>query len=298
MQVLLRQAIDAGAIGLSTGLIYPPGIYSDTEELIELCKVLSQTCRNFRIFKSPHPPFTKGGRGGIIGDKGRFGIYTSHMRSEGKNLIESIKEVIRIGKEADVRVHISHIKTSGKGNWDKIDEAIALIEDARRKGIRVTCDRYPYTASSTDLDTILPSWTYEGGTEEELGRLKNPEMREKIRKEILYEHPVSDYWKRVSVSSVSSQKNKWMEGKTLTFISGRINNSPVDALFKILIEEKLRAGAIFSSMREDNLERFLSLPYVMIGSDSSARSRTGLTCKGKPHPRGFGSFPRFLGKYV
>ncbi|MDP3048035.1 MAG: D-aminoacylase [Thermodesulfovibrionales bacterium] len=298
MQVLLRQAIDAGAIGLSTGLIYPPGIYSDTEELIELCKVLSQTCRNFRIFKSPHPPFTKGGRGGIIGDKGRFGIYTSHMRSEGKNLIESIKEVIRIGKEADVRVHISHIKTSGKGNWDKIDEAIALIEDARRKGIRVTCDRYPYTASSTDLDTILPSWTYDGGTEEELRRLKNPEMREKIRKEILYEHPVSDYWKRVSVSSVSSQKNKWMEGKTLTFISGRINNSPVDALFKILIEEKLRAGAIFSSMREDNLERFLSLPYVMIGSDSSARSRTGLTCKGKPHPRGFGSFPRFLGKYV
>ncbi len=276
MQALLMKSIDEGAAGLSTGLIYPPGIYSDTEELIELCKALSQKLRTSK------PKL----------------IYTSHMRSEGKNLIESIKEVIRIGKEADVRVHISHIKTSGKENWDKIDEAVGLIEDARRKGIRITCDRYPYTASSTDLDTILPSWTYDGGTEKELRRLKNPEMREKIRKEILYEHPDSDYWKRASVSSVLSQKNKWMEGKTLTFISGRINIKPVDALFKILIEEKLRAGAIFSSMSEDNLKRFLSLPYVMIGSDSSARSRTGLTCKGKPHPRGFGSFPRFLGRYV
>ncbi len=280
MQVLLKESINEGAAGLSTGLIYPPGIYSDTEELIELCKVIPPL----------RPPLERGGWGG--------GIYTSHMRSEGKNLIESIKEVIRIGKEADVRVHISHIKTSGKENWDKIDEAVGLIENARRKGIRITCDRYPYTASSTDLDTILPSWTYNGGTEEELRRLKNPEMREKIRKEILYEHPDSDYWKRVSVSSVPSKKNKWMEGKTLAFISGRINIKPVDALFKILVEEKRRVGALFSSMSEDNLKRFLSLPYVMIGSDSSARSRTGLTCKGKPHPRGFGSFPRFLGRYV
>ena len=287
MQALLQKTIDAGAIGLSTGLIYPPGIYSDTNELIELCDVLSQN------LKSPHPPFSKGGRGGITG-----GIYTSHMRSEGQGLIESIKEITRIGKEANIKVHISHIKTSGKENWDKIDEAISLINNARKRGVKVTGDRYSYTASSTDLDTILPSWTYDGGTEEELRRLKNPTMREKIRKEILYEHPDSDYWKRASVSSVSSQKNKWMEGKTLTFISGRINNSPVDALFKILIEEKLRVGAIFSSMSEDNLKRFLSLPYVMIGSDSSARSASGITYDGKPHPRGFGSFPRFIGKYA
>ncbi len=278
MRVLLKKSINEGAAGLSTGLIYPPGVYSKTEELIELSKYLNENSK----LKTQNSKL----------------IYASHMRSEGKNLIESIKEVIRIGKEADVRVHISHIKTSGKENWDKLDEAVGLIESARRKGIRITCDRYPYTASSTDLDTILPSWTYNGGTEEELRRLKNPEMREKIRKEILCEHPHSDYWKRVSVSSVLSQKNKWMEGKTLTFISGRINIKPVDALFKILVEEKLRVGAIFSSMSEDNLKRFLSLPYVMIGSDSSARSRTGLTCKGKPHPRGFGSFPRFLGRYV
>ncbi|MCX5717933.1 MAG: D-aminoacylase [Nitrospirae bacterium] len=270
MRALLQKTIDAGAIGFSTGLIYPPGIYSDTEELVSLAKSFS----NDRL------------------------IYTSHMRSEGKNLIESIKEVIRIGKEANIKVHISHIKTSGKENWDKIDGAISLIEDARRKGIRITCDRYPYTASSTDLDTILPSWTYEGGSEEELRRLKNSQVMEKIKKEILHGHPDNDYWTKVSVSSVSSQKNKWMEGKTLSYISRKINKSAVDALFKILIEEKLRVGAIFSSMSEDNLRRFLSLPYTMIGSDSSARSMSGITYDGKPHPRGFGSFPRFLGKYV
>lgn len=270
MQALSQKAIDAGAIGLSTGLIYPPGIYSDTDELVSLAKSFS----NDRL------------------------IYTSHMRSEGKGLIESIKEVIRIGKEANIKVHISHIKTSGKENWDKIDEAISLINNARKRGVKVSCDRYPYTASSTDLDTILPSWTYEGGAEEELRRLKSSQVLEKIKKEILHGHPDNDYWTKVSVSSVSSQKNKWMEGKTLSYISRKINKSPVDALFKILIEEKLRAGAIFSSMSEDNLRRFLSLPYAMIGSDSSARSMSGITYDGKPHPRGFGSFPRFLGKYV
>ncbi len=280
MQVLLKESINEGAAGLSTGLIYPPGIYSDTEELIELCKVLPPL----------RPPLVRGGWGG--------GIYTSHMRSEGKGLIESIKEIIRIAKEANIKVHISHIKTSGKENWDKIDEAIALIEDARRKGIRITCDRYPYTASSTDLDTILPSWTYEGGAEEELRRLKSSQVLEKIKKETLQGHPDKEYWEKVSVSTVSLQKNKWMEGKTLSYISRKINKSPVDTLFKILIEEKLRVGAIFLSMSEDNLKRFLSLPHVMIGSDSSARSVSGITHSGKPHPRGFGSFPRFLGKYV
>ncbi len=280
MQALLRKTIDAGATGLSTGLIYPPGIYSNTEELIELCKVLP----------SLRSPLARGGWGGSI--------YASHMRSEGDKLIESIKEIIRTGKEANIKVHISHIKTSGKENWHKIDEAISLIEIARKKGIKITCDRYPYTAASTDLDAVLPSWTYEGGTKKELNRLKSLKVREKIKKEILHKHIDKDYWRRVSISSVASQKNKWMEGKTLSYISRHTNKSPVDTLFHILIDERLRVGAIFSSMNEDNLKRFLSLPYTMIGSDSSARCTSGQTCKGKPHPRGFGSFPRFLGKYV
>ncbi|MEW6215411.1 MAG: D-aminoacylase, partial [Nitrospirota bacterium] len=311
MRAHLRKSMHEGAIGLSTGLIYPPGVYSETEELIELSKVLSQE------YNPPLPPFSKGGVGGFgqgristrvlgrfvssapnVGGMGGFGIYTSHMRSEGKGLIESIKEVIHIGKEANVKVHISHIKTSGKENWQKIDEAISLIEDARKKGIKVTCDRYPYTDSSTDLDTVLPSWTYEGGAEKELKKLQSPEVQKNIKKEILNEHPDIKYWESVRVSSVSSEKNRWMEGKSIAYIAGHEGSEPVDMILKILIEEKLRVSAIFSSMNEDNLKRFLSLPYVMIGTDSSARSTDGLTHKGKPHPRGFGSFPRFLGRYV
>jgi N-acyl-D-amino-acid deacylase len=295
IQTLLRRAIDAGAIGLSTGLIYPPGIYSDTEELVELSKVLAQSRKNLSLHHnnpttSPcNPP---------SGCKGGFGIYTSHMRSEGKGLIESIKEVIRIGREANIKVHISHLKTSGKKNWHKLDDAISVIEEARKEGIKITCDRYPYTAASTDLDTILPSWVYEGGREKELERLKKSELQKKIKEEILDENPEIKFWENVNIASVSSEKNRWMEGKSLAYIAHREDSKPVDILLKILLEEKLKVSAIFLSMNEDNLRRFLSLPYVMIGTDSSARCTTGPTHKGNPHPRGFGSFPKFLGRYV
>ena len=274
MRVLLKEAIKEGAIGLSTGLIYPPGVYSTTEELINLLRPSSFILRPSRL------------------------IYTSHMRSEGDKLLESIEEIIRIGRKAGVNIHISHMKTSGKKNWHKIDNAISLIEEARREGIRITGDRYPYTAASTDLDTILPPWVYEGGMKEELKRLKSSEFQEKIKKEILYEYPEIEYWGNVNIASVSSEKNRWMEGKNIAYIAHHKNSEPVDIFLKILIEEKLRVSAIFVSMNEDNLKRFLSLPYVMIGTDSSARSTSGPTYKGKPHPRGFGSFPRFLGKYV
>jgi N-acyl-D-aspartate/D-glutamate deacylase len=272
MKTFLRKAISEGALGLSTGLIYPPGIYSNTEELIELCKVLS--------------------------GKGRFGIYTTHMRSEGDRLLESLEETIRIGMEAEIKIHISHIKTSGRENWHKIGRALSLMEEAGKRGVSLTCDAYPYTASSTDLDTILPSWVYAGGREAELKRLKNTSLREKIRKQILDIHPEKDYWKKISISSVSSEKNQWMEGRSLFNIASFQRKEPVDILFDILIEEKLMVSAIFASMHEGNLKKFLSLAYCMIGTDSSARSFSGPTYKGKPHPRGFGSFPRFLGKYV
>jgi N-acyl-D-amino-acid deacylase len=274
MQALLKEALKEGAIGLSTGLIYPPGVYSTTEELMNLFRPSSFILRPSRL------------------------IYTSHMRSEGDKLLESIEEIIRIGRKAGVNIHISHMKTSGKKNWHKIDNAISLIEEARREGIRITCDRYPYTAASTDLDTILPPWVYEGGMKEELKRLKSSEFQEKIKKEILYEYPEIEYWGTVNIASVSSEKNRWMEGKSIAYIARHEDSETVDIFLKILIEEKLRVSAIFASMNEDNLKRFLSLPYVMIGTDSSARSTSGPTYKGKPHPRGFGSFPRFLGRYV
>lgn len=268
MCVLLRKSIKAGAIGISTGLIYPPGIYSNTEELVELAKC----CKNL--------------------------IYTSHMRSEGDKLIESIQEAIRIGKETGIKIHISHIKTSGEKNWHKIEEAVSLMERSRKEGVSLTCDRYPYTASSTDLDSILPTWTYSGGTEAELERLKNLKEREKIKKEILNNNPYENFWERVSLSSVQLERNKWMEGKSIAEIAKIKGSDPVDTFFEILIKEKLKVSAIFSSMHEGNLKRFLLLPYCMICTDSSARSFSGITHKGKPHPRGFGSFPRFFGKYV
>jgi N-acyl-D-amino-acid deacylase len=280
MRILLRKSVNKGAIGLSTGLIYPPGVYSKTEELIELCKVLSQ---------SYNPP--KVGMGG-------FDIYTTHMRNEGDKLIESIKETIKIGKKARIRVHISHIKTSGEENWYKIEEAISLMEESRIKGIHLTCDRYPYTASSTDLDVILPSWTYSGGREEEIKKLRDLSLRKKIENQILKKQNLRNYWKKIYISFVSSKRNKWMEGRNLYDIARAKGKTPVDTLFAILIEEKLKVSAIFSSLHEGNLRKFLSLPYCMIGTDSSARCFSGRTYKGKPHPRGFGSFPRFLGKYV
>lgn len=270
MKRLLEEALKEGCIGLSTGLIYPPGIYSSTEELTELSRVLK-----------------------------RHGLpYASHMRSEGTSLLESIKEVIAIGDGAGIRVHISHIKTAGSQNWFKADAAVSMIEDARQRGIQVTCDRYPYVASSTDLDSLLPSWAFEGGNNKELQRISQKDARSRLRTELLAQAGDSDYWERVIVSSVMSDKNRWMEGKTIAQISAKLASDEVETVLSILNEERLRVGAIFLSMSEENLKKFLSLPYCAIGSDSSARCFDGPTRSGKPHPRTFGTFPRFIGKYV
>ena len=274
MKRFLSEALQQGAHGFSTGLIYPPGVYSDTDELIELCKGL-----NWKL---------------EIGNW-KF-VYASHMRSEGDKLIESIEETIEIGRKTGVHVHISHIKTSGEHNWQKIGKVIELMQMARREGIKLTCDRYPYIASSTDLDVMLPSWVFEGGRNEGLRRLKDSTIREKLKSEFSSK-PV-DYWKNIHISSVVKDENKWMEGENIFNISQRMGKAIGDAVLDILIDEGLRAGAIFFSMSEENLKRFLSIPYAMVGSDSSARSFSGITRNGKPHPRGFGTFPRFIGKYV
>ncbi len=269
MKSLLAEAVRDGCFGLSTGLIYPPGIYSQTEELIELSSVLKR--HNL--------------------------LYTSHMRSEGTCLLESVGEVIEIGERAGVKVHISHIKTAGSRNWHKADAVIAVIDDARRRGVQLSCDRYPYVASSTDLDSILPLWMFEGGSEEELRRISDSEMRTRLRAELLAMGDVSSYWEKIIICSVASEKNSWMEGKNISQISSELATDEVEAIFRILTEERLRVGAIFFSMSEDNLRKFLSLPYCSIGSDSSARCFDGPTRLGKPHPRTFGTFPRFMGRY-
>ncbi|MBI4686513.1 MAG: D-aminoacylase [Nitrospirae bacterium] len=272
MAELLRTAMQSGAKGLSTGLIYPPGVYSTTEEINGLAKEAAL----------------------------HNGLYTSHLRSEGDNLLEAIEEAVKIGFKSDIDVHISHLKTSGRRNWSKIKDAFKKIDEARLIGLNISCDRYPYIAGSTDLDAVLPAWTYEGGHSKELERLKDPEVRERIRKEIQQASEGQnggDYWDSIMISSLNVEKNKWMEGKKISDIGKAVGRLPIELLFDILIEEDLRVSAIFFSMSEDNLREILKQPYTMIGSDSSARCFDGITAKGKPHPRGFGSFPRVLGRY-
>lgn len=270
MSALLCSSLEEGALGMSTGLIYPPGIFSGTEELVALSKNVSE----------------------------RSLICTSHMRSEGDTLIESMEEILAIGKMTGVRVHISHLKTAGERNWHKADEALALLNAAKSSGIAVTCDRYPYIASSTELDAVLPAWVFEGGDEKELARLQDEKYKERIRRELQEETDRTTYWDKVLVSSVSSDRNQWMEGKSIADISSALGTDGLNAVFRILVEERLRVGAIFLSMCEENLRKFLTWDGCMIGSDSSARSFNGITRKGRPHPRGFGTFPRLLGKYA
>ena len=280
MKELLTGSIESGAIGLSTGLVYAPGIFATTEELIDLCSVLKGSlCAGSR-------------------HASRRSLYTSHMRSEGDRLIEAVRETICIGMKAQVPVHISHFKTSGKENWHKISEAVDLIRVAQDQGVQVTCDRYPYTASSTDLDAILPDWTQEGGAEALIGRLKIPDVRKKIKDEMGAKHPETDYWENIYIASVHSPKNRWMEGKNIADIARMQGESPLETTLEILAAEKLKVSGIFNCMSEDNLRKILALPYSVVGTDSSARCSDGPTYRGKPHPRGYGSFSRFLGKYV
>ncbi|MCX7793753.1 MAG: D-aminoacylase [Thermodesulfovibrionales bacterium] len=267
MKRLLEEALLEGAIGLSSGLIYPPGIYSDTDELIELTEY------GIRISK-PYRPF----------------IYASHMRSESDNLIEALEEVIEIAKRSGSPVHISHLKTAGRNNWNKIDRVLEIIHRAKDHGLTVSADRYPYTASSTDLDSVLPAWVFEGGKEEELKRLRT--KSKELKKYLSTISP-----DEIVISSVENPENKWMEGKSLKEISINVKKEIPEVIIDILIEENLRVGAIFHSMSEDNLQRFLKEPYMTVGTDSSSRSFGGPTRKGKPHPRGFGSMPRFIGLY-
>ncbi|MDA8388073.1 MAG: D-aminoacylase [Nitrospiraceae bacterium] len=268
MAVLLSESLDAGAIGLSSGLIYPPGIYSRTGELVELAGRGRRCAENF--------------------------IYATHMRNEGDALLEAIREAVTIGRAAG-RLQISHIKTAGRGNWGKIDGAIRIVEEAAHSGLRVSADRYPYTAASTDLDTILPAWAWEGGAGAEMARLKNPETLKRISDGIKKD---PSYWGSVVISSTPSRTDGWMEGKTLEAVARELGKPPVEALFQILIGGELRVSAIFHSMNEENLLRFYRQPWVMVGSDSSARSFGGITAIGVPHPRTFGTFPRYLKRYT
>ncbi len=266
MKELLKSMLSYDIKGLSTGLIYPPGIFANTEEIIELAKILKQ-------FK---------------------GIYTTHMRSEGDRVIGALEETILIAKKAKIPVHISHLKTSGRDNWWKINAVLKIIKEAQNIGIQITADRYPYVASQTDLDAFLPSWIIEGSREDIIGRLKNKNVRLKIKK--YFKERGENILNSLLISDIASDKYKTLEGKRLAEVVNLENTAQF--ICDLLIHSNLMVGVIYFGMSEENLEKILSQPYVMIGTDSAARCTNGITAKGKPHPRGFGSFPRFIKKYI
>lgn len=261
----LAQALDEGGCGLSTGLIYPPASAVPAGEI----HTLARACA------------------------GRNKIYTSHMRSEGKCLLEAIDETLATGRETGVRVQISHLKTSGQANWHKLDAALEKIEAARAAGMEVAADRYPYTASCTDLDIALPAWALYGGKEAVLARLRDPDIRRRIRGEI--EEQRGEFgFKTVRIGSVFHPDHRAFAGMPLDEAAEHLGMAPAEALLHIIEKDDLRTGGIFSGMSEDNMWSILARPWVMIGSDASLRAPDGLLSTDHPHPRAYGSFTRLL----
>ncbi|MBP7830598.1 MAG: D-aminoacylase [Kiritimatiellae bacterium] len=265
MKDLLARSLDEGGAGLSTGLIYSPGMFAAPEEIVELARVVA----------------------------GWGGIYTSHMRSEGGRLLEALDETIGIGRATGVRVEVSHLKTSGRAHWGKIDAALDRVRAARAAGLDVAADRYPYTASCTDLDVILPAWASGGGRDEVLKRLRDPALRARIRADVANSRDAA-YWADLRIGSTRHPDNARFKGRPMPEAARELGLEPVDAALYLVDTDELHTSGIFFGMSEENMRRILAEPYVMIGSDASLRAPTGPLSHDHPHPRAYGTFPRFL----
>lgn len=274
MKRTLAQAMDKGAFGMSTGLIYPPSCYADTEEIMELCRVVA-----------------------------RFGgSYSSHIRGEEIQLLKSVEEAIEIGEKAGVPVEISHHKAAGKRNWGKVRESLKMVEEARFRGVDVTCDVYPYIAGSFGLDSLLPPHAHEGGVEKLVERLRTSEIREKLKEGMMKGvgdwHGMSEVlgWEDIMIAYCKGHHE--YEGKVISEIAREKDMDPFDFVFDLIVEEKASVRVVLFSMSEDDVRTVLKSPFSMVGSDSSVRATYGILSAGKPHPRAYGTFPRVLGKYV
>lgn len=269
MQDEVIRAMEEGAIGVSTGLIYPPGSFASTEELI--------------AFTRP------------AGD--RDGYYFTHIRGEGKTLLEAVAEAIRIGRETGAAVQISHFKASGRENWKKSAPALALIREARAEGLDVTADVYPYLASSTNLSALLPEWSHQGGKPALLARLVDGEARQRMAAEIKLARPSrSLLWGAVLIDS--SSRNRAYQGRPVDELAAEAGKSPEEWVLDVLVETEGNIDMIHFGMSEENRKTELRHPAMMIGTDGYGLPIDGPLTKGHPHPRSFGAFPRILGRHV
>ena len=266
---VVREACEQGALGVSSGLIYPPSCYADMTELVAMS---------------------------VAAREAGAPLYASHVRDEADGLLEAIAEALTVGLKAGVTVQCSHHKAQDKRNWGKVHRSLALIDDARRKGCNAFADAYPYTASWTELATVLPADTRFGGLEATLDRLADPQSATAIALYLSMKH--ADEWADILITEVGSEPNAALAGMRMNEIAERWQMSPPAAAIRLLREERLEVGAVFFRMCEDDVATVLSSEFCCVGSDASARALTGLTARGVPHPRTFGTFPRIFGRFV
>ena len=276
MRALVRQAMEEGALGIGSSLIYAPAFYAQTDELIELSKVAAEY----------------------------DGMYISHMRSEGNALLESIDELLTIAREAGIRSEIYHLKAAGEANWDKLDTAISKIEAARTQGLEITADMYNYTAGSTGLDAAMPPWVQEGGYDAWAERLQDPAIRERMRHEITT--PTNE-WENLMLAAGSEGtllvefKNPALReytGQTLADVAEQRGTSIPDTIMDLVIEDGSRVQVVYFLMSEENIKQQLKLPWVSFSSDAGSMAPEGVFLNNSTHPRAYGNFARLLGKYV
>ena len=277
MKLLVRQAMEEGAMGIGSSLIYAPAFYASTDELIEICKVASEY----------------------------GGIYTSHLRSEGNRFLESVDEFLKIASEANIDSEIYHLKAGGKENHYKLDLVIKKIDSARAAGLNITADMYTYTAGATGLDASMPPWVQEGGYSEWKKRLQDPEIRKKVIKEI---NTPTDEWENLYLQA-GSPKNliligfanpdlRYLTGKTLDEASKILKKDPAETMIDLVIEDGSRVGTVYFIMSEENIKKKIALPWMRFGSDAGSMTPEGKFLESNTHPRAYGNFARLLGKYV
>ena len=277
MQALVRQAMEEGALGVGSSLIYAPAFYAGTDELIALAKAAA--------------PYN--------------GMYISHMRSEGARLLEAVDELMRISREAGVPAEIYHLKAAGTANWGKLDAVIAKVDSARAAGGRITADMYTYTAGATGLDAAMPPWVQEGGYKAWAERLKDPAIRARVAQEM--RTPTTE-WENFFAAVESPEQMilvgfrndslKPLTGKTLAEVARLRGKSPEETAMDLVIEDGSRVGTVYFLMSEDNVRRQVALPWMSFDSDAGALAPEGVFLRSNPHPRAYGTFARLLGKYV